>query len=192
MDTRVGKKPDNELLLAALISHWKVIEGKAGQNLLESHLVSIGVHGGQQVDAGLCDQPHHSLVAPLVLLAHVLHEVEQQLATQHLVPVHPGNVAELWLSCTGDQYQSNGPVMSEKQAVITAGCSGCDSSRGHSDFIHHPALIQPSFLFVCSVPTTLKSHTFFSPPVKISSNRKLTGWRLQTAEEHGGALSIKY
>lgn len=46
------------------------------RNLLEGHLVSIGVHGGQQVDAGLSDQAHHSLVAAFVLLAHVLHQVE--------------------------------------------------------------------------------------------------------------------
>lgn len=53
------------------------------------------------MDAGLCDQAHHALVAAFVLLAHVLHQVEQQLAAHHLVPVHPGNVAELRLSCRG-------------------------------------------------------------------------------------------
>lgn len=53
------------------------------------------------MDAGLCDQAHHSLVATFVLLAHVLHQVEQQFTAQRLVPVHPGNVAELRLSCRG-------------------------------------------------------------------------------------------
>lgn len=69
------------------------------------------------MDARLSDQPHHSLVSAFVLLAHVLHQVEQQLAAQHLVPVHPGNVAELRLSWRGgaqsqtaDQSQPRWPV----------------------------------------------------------------------------------
>ena len=69
------------------------------RHLFKGHLVAIGVHGGQEVDAGFFDQADDALVAPLVLLAHVLHQVEQELPAQHLVPVHPGDVSELRFPC---------------------------------------------------------------------------------------------
>ena len=68
-----------------------------GAYLLIGGLVAVGVHGGQKVDPGLCDEPYDSLVAALVLATHVLHEVEQQLPAKDLVPVHVGDVAELRL-----------------------------------------------------------------------------------------------
>lgn len=49
----------------------------------------------------------------------------------------------------------------EKRAMMTffsrqlSGSSGGGSSTEHSGFSHRPALIQPSFLFVCSVSATL-------------------------------------
>lgn len=61
--------------------------------------VSVGVHGRQEMDAGLGHQPDNALVAPLVLPAEVLHEVEDQLPAQGLIAVHPGHVAELRLPC---------------------------------------------------------------------------------------------
>ena len=73
------------------------------RNLLEGHLVSVGVHGGQQVDAGVLDQADDALVASFVLLTHELHEVEDELSAQNLVPVHPCNVTKLWFSCRGRQ-----------------------------------------------------------------------------------------
>ena len=65
--------------------------------LLVGRLVAVGVHGGQQVDPRLGDEPYDSLVSAFVLATHELHEVEQQLAAQHLVTVHVGHVAELRL-----------------------------------------------------------------------------------------------
>lgn len=70
------------------------------------------------MDARLCDQPHHSLVAAFVLLAHVLHQVEQQLAAQHLVPVHPSNVAELRLSWRGRRKPDRRSVRAEVASYI--------------------------------------------------------------------------
>lgn len=78
------------------------------RHLFEGDLVSVGVHGGQEVDAGVGDQLDDALVPSLVLLADVLHEVEQQLPAQYLVPMHPCNVAELWLSCRGRQSTGTG------------------------------------------------------------------------------------
>lgn len=69
--------------------------------------MAVGVHGGQQVDPCLCDQADNALVAPLVLSAHVLHEVEDQLAAKSLVPVHPCHVAKLWLTCQPAKTQSH-------------------------------------------------------------------------------------
>lgn len=61
--------------------------------------VSIWVHGGEEMDAGLSHQPNNALVAPLVLPAEVLHEVEDQFPAQDLVAMHPGHVAKLWFPC---------------------------------------------------------------------------------------------
>ena len=44
------------------------------QYLPEGHLIPLWVHGGQQVDAGVLDQPDHALVPPPVLSTQVLHE----------------------------------------------------------------------------------------------------------------------
>lgn len=68
-------------------------------HLLVSCFISIRVHGRHKVDSSLCDQPDNTLVAPLVLSAHVLHEVEDQLSAKSLIPVHPCHVPKLWLTC---------------------------------------------------------------------------------------------
>lgn len=68
-------------------------------NLLKGHLVSVRIHGRQQVDASFFDQVDNPLVSSRVLLAQILHEVEQQLPAQSLVPVHPCDVSKLWFSC---------------------------------------------------------------------------------------------
>lgn len=75
-------------------------------HLLVSSFVAIGIHGRQEVDPGLRHQPDHTLVALLVLLAQVLHEVEDELPAEHLVAVHPRHVAKLRLSCRRERFQS--------------------------------------------------------------------------------------
>lgn len=81
---------------------------RLSRHLFKSHLVSVRVHGRQEVDAGLFDQADDALVPTFVLLAHELHQVEQELSAQHLVPMHPCNVSELWLSCGGCQNKDTG------------------------------------------------------------------------------------
>lgn len=87
----------------------------SSRHLFKSHLVSVRVHGRQEVDASLFDQADDALVPTLVLLAHELHQIEQELSTQHLVPMHPCNVSELWLSCGGRQNADTGR---ESRALI--------------------------------------------------------------------------
>lgn len=60
------------------------------------------------MDAGLLDEADDALVPSFVLLAHVLHQIEQELSAQHLVPMHPCNVSELWLTCRGHQNVDTG------------------------------------------------------------------------------------
>lgn len=81
-----------------------------GTNLFEGHLVSVRVHGGQQVDASVFDQADDTLVSELVLATHELHQVEKELATQDLVPVHPCNVAELRFPCDRHTTQWRNPT----------------------------------------------------------------------------------
>lgn len=42
-------------------------------HLFKGHLISVRVHGGQEVDASLFDEADDALVSTFVLLAHVLH-----------------------------------------------------------------------------------------------------------------------
>lgn len=61
------------------------------------HLVAVGVHGGQDVDARVMNQPHDPLVSGPVLLTEELGELDEQLPAQHLVAVHVAHVLELRL-----------------------------------------------------------------------------------------------
>lgn len=63
------------------------------------HLVAVGVHGGQDVDAGGVDEALNALISNQVLGAQVLSQVDQQLATQDLIPVNVANVLDLRLNC---------------------------------------------------------------------------------------------
>lgn len=106
----------NKRLRDGLI-HWTEIDKtpiNVCVHLLEGHLISVGVHGGQQVDAGLFDQVDDALISAFVLLAQVLHQVEEKLAAQHLVPMHPRNVPELWFSWRGRQKADTRSQSSEK------------------------------------------------------------------------------
>lgn len=62
-----------------------------------SHLVAVRVHGGQDVNAGVMDQPHDPLVSSSVLLAEELAKLNEQLAAEHFVAVHVAHVLELRL-----------------------------------------------------------------------------------------------
>lgn len=73
--------------------------------LLGSHFVPVGVHGGHDVDARVVEEAGDALAAPAVLLAQELGELQQQLAAQHLVPVHVPDVLELRLHCR-EQHSS--------------------------------------------------------------------------------------
>lgn len=72
-------------------------EALAAWYLLGSHFVPVGVHGGHDVDARVMDEAGDALVAPAVLLAQELGELQQQLTAQHLVPMHVPNILELRL-----------------------------------------------------------------------------------------------
>lgn len=51
------------------------------------------------MDAGGVDQVDDGLVALLVLVAHVLGQVDEQLPAHGLVAVHVGDVLKLGLTC---------------------------------------------------------------------------------------------
>lgn len=55
------------------------------------------------MDASLFNQMDYAWVALFVFLTDVLHQVQQQLSAQNLVPVHPCHVTELRLTCRGQQ-----------------------------------------------------------------------------------------
>lgn len=69
------------------------------------------------MDARLFDEVDDARVSAVVLLAHVLHQIEQQFAAQHLVSVHPCNVAELGFACRLSQNAA-GVFMSDVEAVL--------------------------------------------------------------------------
>lgn len=95
-------KSREEFVFSTLKWSLSFIRGLVGSwDLLKRHLVSVRVHGGQQVDASLFDEADDSLVSSPVLLAQILHQVEQELPAQDLVPVHPRDVSKLRFSCGG-------------------------------------------------------------------------------------------
>lgn len=51
------------------------------------------------MDSSVGDQSDDTLVSLLVLTADVLHEVEDQLSSKNLVPVHPRHISKLRLTC---------------------------------------------------------------------------------------------
>lgn len=89
-------------------------------HLFKGQLVSIGVHGGQKVDASLFDQVDDTLVTLFVLLAHVLHEIQQKFSTQHLVPVHPSHITKLWLTCR--EHHNTDTALGIKATNVTCMC----------------------------------------------------------------------
>lgn len=76
-------------------------------HFLISYFISIRVHGGQEVDSRLSHQPNDALVALLVFSAQVLHEVEDELSAEGLVPVHPRHVPKLRLPCQEENLGSH-------------------------------------------------------------------------------------
>lgn len=60
-----------------------------------------------------------------------------------------------------------------------SGSSGGGSSTEHSGFSHRPALIQPSFLFVCSVSATLTGSPEISHILLTTSQEQLQQLRTQ-------------
>lgn len=71
------------------------------QYLSGGDLVPIRVHGGQDVDARVVDQPRDPLVSGSVLLAQKLGELNEQLAAEHFVAVHVAHVLNLGLHWEG-------------------------------------------------------------------------------------------
>lgn len=57
------------------------------------------------MDARVVEEAGDALAAPAVLLTQELGELQQQLAAQHLVPMHVPDVLELWLHCR-EQHSS--------------------------------------------------------------------------------------
>lgn len=68
-----------------------------------SHLIAIGVHGGQDVDTRVMDQPRDPLVSGSILLTQKLGELNEQLTAEHLVAVHVSHILELWLHWEGSE-----------------------------------------------------------------------------------------
>ncbi|TNN67891.1 hypothetical protein EYF80_021860 [Liparis tanakae] len=83
------------LLLLLFITVVIVLESR------NRHLVPVGVHGGQKVDAGGVDEALDALVPQLVLGAQVLSQVHQQLAAQGFISVHVADVFHLRLDYRG-------------------------------------------------------------------------------------------
>lgn len=89
--------------------------------LLGSHFVPVGVHGGHDVDARVLDEARDPLVAPPVLLAQELRELQQKLTAQHLISMHVPNILELWLHWREQESDaiSQGWNRGEKQMPTT-------------------------------------------------------------------------
>ena len=64
---------------------------------------SVWVHGWHEVNPCAVDQLPDVLVAGQVLGAQVVRQVEQQLTTQNLIPMHVGYVFHLRLTCSNQQ-----------------------------------------------------------------------------------------
>lgn len=71
--------------------------------LFGGHLVAVRVHGGQDVDARVVDQPRDPLVSGPILLAHELAQLDEQFTAEHFVAVHVPHVLELRLHWGGSE-----------------------------------------------------------------------------------------
>ena len=91
---------------------------KGEHYLSGSHLVAVRVHGGQDVDACVVDQPHDPLVSGPILLAQKLGELNEQLAAEHFVAVHVAHVLELWLHWEGSEEVEGEGMRSRGQMVL--------------------------------------------------------------------------
>lgn len=86
------------LSLAADLHVLLIVSVVAVGQCSHGHLKAVGVHGGQDVDAGGVDEALNALVSQQVLRAQVLSKVDQQLATQDLISVNVANVLNLRLN----------------------------------------------------------------------------------------------
>lgn len=68
--------------------------------LCRSHLITVWVHGSQNVDAGGVDEGLNSLVPQDVLWTQVLGHVDEKLSAQHFVAMHVAHQLDLWLHCS--------------------------------------------------------------------------------------------
>lgn len=87
-------------LLLLIITVVIVLESRNRQ------LVPVGVHGGQEMDAGDVDEGLDALVPQLILGAQVLSQVDQQLAAQDFISVDVADVFHLRLDYRGPHLQS--------------------------------------------------------------------------------------
>lgn len=62
-----------------------------------SHLITVWIHGSQNVDAGGVDEGLNSLVPQDVLWTQVLGHVDEQLSAQHFIAMHVAQQLDLWL-----------------------------------------------------------------------------------------------
>lgn len=64
---------------------WFFLQGEKSSHIYQSlhylpgcHFIAVGVHGGQDVDACVMDQPRDPLVSGPVLLAEKLRELDEE------------------------------------------------------------------------------------------------------------------
>lgn len=106
-DEKQPKAPQWEVFPGSPLTH--VYYACQGIHYLSgSHLVAIRVHGGQNVNARVMDQPHDPLVSGSVLLAEKLGELNEELTAEHFVAVHVAHVLELWLHWGGSGQVKGG------------------------------------------------------------------------------------
>lgn len=88
--------------------HWTLFPKKAlisprhlpwTSYLGSSHLVAVGVHGWQDVNARVLDELDDALVPVPELLAQKLRQLQHQLAAQRFVAVHVPHILDLWFHC---------------------------------------------------------------------------------------------
>lgn len=79
-----------------LVVVWLLFRVVAILYLGGRQLVTVGVHGCQDVDARGVYERLDTLVAKEILGTQVLGQVEQQLTTQDLVAMHVANQLDLW------------------------------------------------------------------------------------------------
>lgn len=83
------------------VEAWSSHACQGAHYLSGSHLVAIGVHGGQDVDARVMDKRHDPMVSSSILLTEKLGELDEQLTAEHFIAMHVAHVLELWLHWGG-------------------------------------------------------------------------------------------